>query len=197
MNATVVKGGVVTAEAVSPVVPSHVAEPKVGHRCCGCCCDSRRAVIIVEIIFGMVFNGIAILLAFSAANVANNTVAALDDDSYDSLVADVNRAAAVSSSIYGVGMVVSLIVIYGAVSYRSSLVALGIVWTVVQTVIGIVFQAKAYTDYGYSYPIYDAVMRIGVSGLLIYPLAIFIHEVKRGVMSKETYPREEHSCCCV
>jgi len=30
----------------------------------------------------------------------------------------------------------------------------------------------------------------------VYPLVGFIHEMNKGIMSKETYPREAYSCCC-
>ena len=33
-------------------------------------------------------------------------------------------------------------------------------------------------------------------GVFVYPVVGLISEIKRGVMSKETYPREAYSCCC-
>jgi fructose-bisphosphate aldolase class 1 len=116
------------------------------------------------------------------------------DDTFES---EIKKGATVTSIIYGFGILVSIMVIYGAMRYQATVVGLGIVWSVVQTVVGIVLQAKSYTEAGLRYPIFDAVIRVSVSTLLIYPLAVFVSEVRSGVMSKATYLREEHSCCCV
>jgi hypothetical protein len=118
----------------------------------------------------------------------------LDDDE---LVNDLERGSTITSAIYGFGIVVSLIVIYGAISYNASVVVLGVFWTVAQTIASIILQQQAYRESGLKYPIIDAVLRVGISSLLIYPPVIFISEVRQGIMSKETYHREEHSCCCV
>ncbi len=34
------------------------------------------------------------------------------------------------------------------------------------------------------------------SGFTLYPTVGLIMEIKQGIMSAETYPREEYSCCC-
>jgi len=33
-------------------------------------------------------------------------------------------------------------------------------------------------------------------GLYLYPVIGLISEIKSGIMSQETYPREAYSCCC-
>jgi len=33
--------------------------------------------------------------------------------------------------------------------------------------------------------------------LWVYPSVGFVMEVHKGIMSRETYPREEFSCCCI
>jgi hypothetical protein len=35
-----------------------------------------------------------------------------------------------------------------------------------------------------------------ITALWIYPSIMLILEIRRGIMSRETYPREEFSCCC-
>jgi hypothetical protein len=32
---------------------------------------------------------------------------------------------------------------------------------------------------------------------MIYPNLAYVLEVKRGILTKETYPREQRCCCCV
>jgi hypothetical protein len=144
----------------------------------------------VEIIFGVVANVIGILTLLAAVGLSS----VLD---YDQLVNDLEKSSTITSVIYGVGIVVSLIVIYGAIGFKASMVGLGIIWTVAQTVASIILQQQSYRESGLKYPIVDAFIRVVISGLLIYPPALFISEVRRGIMSRETYHREEYSCCCV
>lgn len=148
-------------------------------------------MIIVESIFGIAFNAIGMILLLTAADIS----AMFDDDEFTNEFA---TGAIITSAIYGFGILVSLIVILGAISFNAPLVGLGIVWTVAQTIAGIVLQAQSYNDSGLRYPIVDAIIRISVASLLIYPLAVFTAEVRNGIMSKQTYfERERHSCCCV
>jgi hypothetical protein len=42
-----------------------------------------------------------------------------------------------------------------------------------------------------------AIISVIYTAILIYPHIGFILEVKKGIMTKETYAREEFSCCCV
>mmetsp|Transcript_1699 Transcript_1699/g.3752 ORF Transcript_1699/g.3752 Transcript_1699/m.3752 type:complete len:147 (-) Transcript_1699:274-714(-) len=44
-------------------------QSKLGHKCCGCCCDTRRAVIIVEIVFGIFINILNIIFVISGMGV--------------------------------------------------------------------------------------------------------------------------------
>lgn len=57
-------------------------------------------------------------------------------------------------------------------------------------------------DKGDDYTCYSTGVGGIVFGLIIivlfaYPHIMFIIEVKKGILTKETYPREEFSCCCV
>lgn len=115
---------------------------------------------------------------------AANISAVIDDDTFGD---DLGNVAIVTSVIYGFGIFMSFVVIKGAISNNAILVGLGVLWTAVQTIAGIVLQIRSYTDSGLKYPFVDAIIRIGVSSMLIYPLAVFISEVRRGIMSTETY----------
>jgi hypothetical protein len=35
-----------------------------------------------------------------------------------------------------------------------------------------------------------------ITALWIYPSVMLVTEIRSGIMSRETYPREEFSCCC-
>lgn len=36
-----------------------------------------------------------------------------------------------------------------------------------------------------------------LTALWVYPSVFLAVEIKKGIMTKQTYPREEMSCCCV
>ena len=166
-------------------------QPKLGHKCCGCCCDTKRAVIIIQLIFGIVLNCVGIALSLFAVGIR------VDDD--PQLEEDLKKAGKTNAIINGVGIAIAVIVIFGANMYNIYLVLLGILWTITQTVVNILLTYQAYQDSSNnSYPVVSAIIPIIVSLMLIYPHAVFIFEVHSGVMSVETYAaREEQSCCCV
>ena len=49
----------------------------------------------------------------------------------------------------------------------------------------------------YSYSPLQIMISTVCTALFLYPHIGFIMEVKKGIMTRETYPREEFSCCCV
>ena len=117
-----------------------------------------------------------------------------DDDGIGNEIA---REAIITSIIYGVGVLVSIVTICGALNFKVSLVGVGIVWTVAQTIADVVLQTQSYSEAGLRYPIIDAVIRVSVAALLVYPSAVFIAECRSGIMSRQNYAKEQYSCCCV
>ena len=88
--------------------------------------------------------------------------------------------------------------------YNVILVAVNIVWLIVTFVGSTIVQVMAYHDVDEIIEDKDVQQPIGLfvvsaimTSLLIYPHAGFIAEVKMRIMSEETYPREEFSCCCI
>ena len=45
--------------------------------------------------------------------------------------------------------------------------------------------------------IIQIICNVFLCGLYIYPVVGLIVEIKKGIMSKETYPREAYSCCTI
>mmetsp|Transcript_18958 Transcript_18958/g.46954 ORF Transcript_18958/g.46954 Transcript_18958/m.46954 type:complete len:84 (+) Transcript_18958:1601-1852(+) len=48
-----------------------------------------------------------------------------------------------------------------------------------------------------TYMIMNYVITAILTLLWVYPSVFLSVEIKKGIMTKETYPREEMSCCCV
>jgi hypothetical protein len=150
----------------------------------------RRAVIIVNIIF-LILSVISLIVYLASPTALTSQI---DDDN---LISDVEEAYVVDSIFVGISMVVSILVIWGAMQYKMWTIIVGVVWLVVQYIFSIVWILSAYNDYDVNVPIANFVISGIITGLFIYPHVGFIIEIKNGVMSKETYAREENSCCCV
>ena len=138
-------------------------EGKLGGKCCGCCCDYRRAVIIVNAV-GIALGLLGLVLSFG-----------LSGSGFIFVILDI---------------IFSIVAIVGAIQYNVIMVGLTVAWLVIQfvhTVVVVIIVGGT---------VLDIVLSVVITALFIYPHVGFIREVKSGVMSRETYPREEFSCCC-
>lgn len=100
----------------------------------------------------------------------------------------------------------AIVALLGARFYNIWMLAVVVVWFVVSYAIGIFFAIDTINDVNnlnnpdidtfrnpYGIFVFNAV----VTGLWIYPHVGLILEIKKGIMTPETYPREEYSCCCI
>jgi hypothetical protein len=160
----------------------------------------RRATIFVSIFF-LAISALSLILLFGAESVRQATLSAFDDDA----LLDVLEGSYLAQSIFvGIGLVTNICSIVGAIQYNSCLVGINIAWMVIDYIATIIIQVMVYNEIeetyggsGFRMPIISWLIGACVTGLFIYPMASFVVEVRKGIMSRETYAREEHSCCCV
>jgi len=177
--------------------PMYQGQEKQGSKCCGCCCDFRRAVIVVNIIF-------IILGVMSITGAIGNTQviqSGYDDDQVEDDLKQINTRNAIVS---GIGLAASILSLIGAIHYNIIFVAVNIVWMLIQYIANIIITEVAYKNIedisnkdvnrGLLVGVY--IVQAVITALFIYPHVGFINEVRKGIMSRETYPREEYSCCC-
>ena len=152
---------------------------KQSHACCGCCCDTRRAVAVVNAI-SMCFAALAIL---SIALLSSDAYAAQFDD--DQVVAAVNKidgaAVGMTISFAAVGMLCNASGIFGARWFNKWAVMIAGSWYLVE-----LLRSLAYFDIG------GAIM----AGFFVYPHVIFWQEMRKGIMTPATYQQEEQCCNC-
>jgi hypothetical protein len=152
---------------------------KRGHKCCGGCCDVRRAVIVVNCIsIGILVLGMLTIL----------TVSLVDPNSFtdDSVKATFDQFDAKSAGIACAIMLVQMLFyamgVYGAIKFNEGFVIAALVAYIVIFVV-------------------DAIaLNIGgilLNGFFAYPHFYFIKEMRDGIMTEENYPNEKQSCCCV
>lgn len=181
-------------------------EPRQGQKCCGCCCDYRRAVIIVNLVI-IILEAIVFILAATGSLGYVVDTGAEGTDLLDKYSTTEMIFSAVSIVLCGVA-------IGGAYSYNIIMVGLNVLWLVVGYVLGIFLVINFCNDYCDEWEAYydnsdnyascycyvngaAMVLAAVVMVLWIYPHVGFIVQVRKGVMSKDTYAREQFSCCCV
>ena len=149
------------------------------HLCCGCCCDTRRATIVVNIISAS-FASLGILaLAFFVTPTLVNSV---DDDEVKQDLAEASKFAWVGILILCSSVLCSGTGIYGALKYNGTMVLVAGVWYSVNSLFNLLGG-----------DVIGAIM----SGFFAYPHFVLHQEMKKGIMTEINYPNEKHSCCCV
>lgn len=173
-------------------------QEKQGARCCGFCCDYRRAVLIIACISALFSLGY-LIFALVAPDVIPSVGVEYDDDEVEEILEDLVK---VGGILAGISLFANICAIIGAIKYNIYLVAVNALWIFGNFVANTITSIEYANDINQTDPDTDLslVPNIIVSGviacLLAYPHVGFIVEVKRGIMSFETYPREEYSCCC-
>eukprot|EP00546_Thalassionema_frauenfeldii_P021898 CAMPEP_0178905480 /NCGR_PEP_ID=MMETSP0786-20121207/6298_1 /TAXON_ID=186022 /ORGANISM="Thalassionema frauenfeldii, Strain CCMP 1798" /LENGTH=217 /DNA_ID=CAMNT_0020577091 /DNA_START=194 /DNA_END=847 /DNA_ORIENTATION=+ len=166
---------------------------KRGRLCCGFCCDTKRAVIISDIIiiFGLMLTLALDSFAMVGAEVLEEVN--LNDDRFNTagmtqdqlnimksvMVKDESliERDTILTMISIIALGISLV---GAFQYR---------WKLVVPVVPFLIL------HGFI-PLFNP-LAILFFGAWCYPHIIFILEVRDGIMTKENYPNEEASCCCM
>lgn len=96
------------------------------------------------------------------------------------------------------GWFVSLYAIYGAYMYRVIPVAVQALYTAIYWIATNVMQQRASANHvEYSHEWLNWVITLIMSLFFIYPHVMLVTELRSGIMTANTYPREKQSCCCV
>jgi hypothetical protein len=159
----------------------HESVPQRSHSCCRCCCDTRRAVIVVNII-SMTFAALAVL---SVSILTNDQYAAqFDDDEVQAALDEMDGAAlGITIGVAVIGMICNAFGIFGAYKFHK-----------ISTVIAGLWYFAECIRACYFYDLPSLVM----AAFFLYPHVVFYQEVSKGIMSPASYPQEQRSCnCCV
>jgi len=167
----------------TPLLEENYGDEKKGHSFFGFCCDSRRATIIVNILSLILF--IACLLAALLPG---------------RITMDGQNVVAMIFNLF-----FTCVIIYGAYKWVYTFVLIGLLWEVFILIFWIVGASSSIkgTDWSHessnakSSTIAFVVISIIWQFIVIYAEVIFVWECKRGIMTAETYTREEQSCFCV
>ena len=155
-------------------------EPRRGHVCCGCCCDTRRAVIIVDFItISFAFLSMLMISAFTSDSFIEN----LDDDEAQDALSSLDSGAVGLTILIGfVAIACCSFGIYGAISFKVAYIGVGMLWHSLEALRSIFFLDLP---------------GLALSVGFIYPHFFLIKDINNGNMTKGSYPIREEKCCCV
>ena len=153
---------------------------KQGHKCCGSCCDVRRAVIVVNIV--NIVNMLWVIFAMIVFQKTASTMTYDDDTQQAAIDVVANMPLGLMIAIWLVSAVFSAVGIAGALLYNKWLVGVS----------GVFFCLSMIPD----------IMALNIPGIVYkgffaYPHYFLVKEINQGIMTKENYPNEKMSCCCV
>lgn len=177
-------------------------EEKLGDKCCGCCCDYRRAVILVD----AVIIGLNVFSIMTPNFTQEYLRSYYDDDFVDDLVPILEDYEMKRNILAAVTVFTAFVSQTGAIIFSMYMVGLHAAWMVLEYILFMFYdiqlskdleeplEAIDERDVSYFWP--GVIVQGFFLALLVYPHLGFISEVKAGIMTLETYPREDYSCCC-
>jgi len=186
------------------------ANRKQGGICCGCCCDYRRAVIIISMV--AIVMGVLSILS-RAGN--GREISSLDDDAVidevDAILYNYKSSFLILAFCQLLFTVCGLV---GALKFKWILVACNIFYAFLNFILHIIVGAKqsreimsVVEDNGIvNDEDTEAVIRFAAVFIYfvvgcctiawIYPSIFLVMEMRAGIMTPANYHREKHSCCC-
>ena len=158
-------------------------DAKKGHKFFAVCCDSRRAVIIVNALSLLMF------VCGLIASVAPGSIT----------VSAQNIVAMIFNILF------TLVIMNAAMKFNKTAILIGLLWELFITCFWITGASSTIesTDWDEEFPgakqstIAFVVFSILWQFVTIYADVAFVYESENGIMTPETYKREEQSCCCV
>ncbi len=168
-------------------------EEKQGKKCCGFCCDFRRAVIVMAILGMIEYTVLIVITSLGISYGVALAQEAVDDDVLLASGIGVAVGSGVLAAIYVVGIFFQIFMLFGALKYNVCMLATVIFFQLV----GLGYDiSNSVTYYTGGQQIGAIIAQIILAAIYIYPTAGLLMEIKNGIMSPETYPREAYSCCC-
>ena len=167
--------------------------PKQGHLFFGCCCDMRSATIVINTIvltLNLLFMiSFYFLLDFLFSDVMTN---AIEDDELKHEMEAIDLPATFTVLLIillGPGCLCSLAAIVGAMRYKAWLVIVNIIYLTAIFILPVIISIQEDSaDF--------AIKILLVYCFFMYPHVMLVYELKGSkTMSRQTYHREEQSCC--
>jgi len=180
-------------------------QEKQGAKCCFCCCDYRRAVVAISVCY-IVYYILLIILSATGAGaslVVRDVIDDMTQEDRDNLE-DMGTMAIVTIVVSVLFLFFNIWTLCAALRYSTCMLSTNVCLILIQLGFNIysywAAADQAYNEYNVPFNTTNLIVSIVLSiifyGLYLYPVIGLISEIKSGVMSQATYPREAYSCCC-
>ena len=156
----------------TPLIPSSQGK-KQGHRVL-CCCDSRKAVVLINLIA---------LILYVLALISKGVQGTLNND-------------IVSIVFYVITILFYLTVMCSAIQFHRCAVIIAIIWMVfivIWEIYGIIVEGGSIPAEERQATIITFVVILVIQVFVIYAEGVYVSEVGKGIMSRETHDRERYS----
>jgi hypothetical protein len=155
-----------------------VTTERRGQSCCGFCCDMRRAVLILNGFLVILYSiGVWNTVPSWSSHRRDHHVENDDDDNDNDTWRFLKMLLKLICFVLGM---------WGALSFST--------WQLYFPIM--VHLHTIVVSCGIIFSDWD-VMPIGIGISFLYPHVVLMQEIQNGILSKETYPFEAQSCCCV
>jgi hypothetical protein len=155
----------------------------------GCCCDMRRAVIVVNTMNFIAIVYTLLMVLIFEVTIGKYTAAGNEEDEAASDIDTKDLKVGVWYYVECIFILaISAIGIYGAKIFSAKMVGIaGAMWAIRMIYMLVVSITKSPAFLGFAI----------ISGIYLYPHIMFILENRRGIMVESNYHNEKQSCCCV
>ncbi|KAL7483814.1 hypothetical protein ACHAW6_009462 [Cyclotella cf. meneghiniana] len=162
------------------IAEGNLPEKRTGHQIFGCCCDSKHAVMLINVIY-VALNALGLAFFIWADRLINNSDAAVtigDTEITDEQKNTFNMAYPYFFSLYCITLLVNLSTIFAAISGDFCLVVLGTVWYLLQ----VGFNIWLSLQMGFNVLLIISILWFT---LILYPHGVFVYEVNKGIIAEE------------
>lgn len=186
------------------ITPIYLSQEKLGSQCCGCLCDYRRAVIWANSFF-IAYATLLLLSRNSVVQLAQDAFKGTDDEFVDDVTELVDAYYRKRSISLAVALATCLLSQIGVILFWTSLVAIHSLVLVADFVVFCFLALDLYEDMTSTLaevnmvaasPVLSFVLNGVLTLLFLYPQIGFLIECRLGIMTSETYAREDYCCCC-
>eukprot|EP00173_Palmaria_palmata_P004495 Plantae.Rhodophyta-Palmaria_palmata.ctg6257.p1 GENE.Plantae.Rhodophyta-Palmaria_palmata.ctg6257~~Plantae.Rhodophyta-Palmaria_palmata.ctg6257.p1 ORF type:complete len:236 (+),score=41.32 Plantae.Rhodophyta-Palmaria_palmata.ctg6257:42-710(+) len=187
-----------------------LAEHKQASSFCGCCCDMRRGVMFVNLVY-MIIAFVSFIHTSQVVQEGQDAMKEYDAQDefvqeltdmlvggdFDAKITELDNALLSLNVIMVASLLFSALSVGGSMYYNFWAVVVGALFNLVAFFAACSINVSLLKDgiiiQGDLILMYAAPL----AGTLFhsYPNAVFAYQLKKGLMSKERYPYEKHCCC--
>jgi hypothetical protein len=184
-----------------------------GGRYCGCCCDYRRAVLIIDNLLWFVsFLSFIYAVAVEENLFQLTTPQSENEEDFNEMQEQLKE-----SSLFKFGMAANALnaiiflpcSLYGAWRFKWAWVVPFCAWFIITEIISLFLtqkfcegmQTQNNNGSAGNVPscqsnVYSYTFQVVMMLLILYPHLVFIRQCRRGILNPDTYHSHEKSCCC-